>query len=164
MKLLSKYSLSIFLILVSLIVAYKYEQFVIVENYTIYAITPCDTDSNRCFIAKCEEGDCDETPYKKVEILASIAPNCLKENSCGSFSCFETDAGHCNEYYCSIDTLEDGEDCTEVSSNVPVADETVDIGEGELAPENESGKASTYAISEVISESEDITSPEIAPE
>lgn len=114
----SKFIIVFFLVLVFLVIAFKFEQFVIEGRYTIHALVPCDSGSNRCFAVHCDgvEG-CVETPYKKIEIRADIAPKCVKENDCESFSCPSSHPDLCTETYCQTALLEEGEGCLGITQS-----------------------------------------------
>lgn len=99
------------------IVGYRYQQYVVEKNYVVDAAAPCDPSQNSCFVADCspeEEADCDLTPYEKVELPGTDAPDCLLENSCDAFTCDA--ANGCTITYCSPEAVEDGEACTDVAT------------------------------------------------
>lgn len=102
--------LIIFLLVILGIFAYRYDQYLLKQNYLIDAQVPCDPSQEQCFAVDCSDDDpeCDTTPYKKVEMLAAEAPACLVEEGCEAFSC-STES--CQITFCSDDTLEDGEVC-----------------------------------------------------
>ena len=92
---------------------YRYDQYVVKRNFITYAAVPCSAEEGTCFVMDCspeEDEDCDITPYKKVEVLASEAPKCIEEHMCESFTC-PLGSATCTETFCADDTLEDGEAC-----------------------------------------------------
>ena len=126
-------SLFVFVALIIGLVGYRYQQYVLAQNYLVDAVVPCDSTMQSCFAADCspdEDPECDVTPYEKVELPASLAPKCLFENSCDSFIC--TEANHCIVTHCSEDALGDGEVC---APQDPISDESSPI---ESIPQDES--------------------------
>ena len=105
------------LVIVAGVIGFRYHQYVIAENYLLHVTTPCDTEAHSCFVyVDTESGASSEnTAFKKIEILASQAPSCLEEHTCGEFSC--TNYAGCNEIYCDEDTLSDGESCVSGVTN-----------------------------------------------
>jgi len=102
---------------VALVIGYRYEAYVARQAFTVNAAAPCDPSLHACFAADCspvEDASCDTSPYEKVALPAAQAPDCLLENSCDSFSCDASD--DCTVTYCSADTAEDGEVCTDASA------------------------------------------------
>jgi hypothetical protein len=107
----ANYLLLIFAILILVTGLTRYKDYVIARNYVVYTNVPCDTELNNCFQFDCSnlDGDCDESPFTKIEIEASKAPRCLFENDCKTFFC--TDESMCTKLECNDDTVEDGELC-----------------------------------------------------
>lgn len=108
----TKFFLVVLLVLILIVVGYRYKQYYLDRNFLIEVNTVCDIESENCFVADCsieEDPDCDDTPYKKVKILANEAPACLEEHTCEVFSCEEKE--NCSVIYCSDESLEDGERC-----------------------------------------------------
>jgi len=113
MKTRPLYLLLLLLSAILVVIAYRYEQYVVQRNFLIDVQAPCDPASKSCFVSDCSPTDdpaCDTSPYDKVEILDSEAPACLEEHTCVAFSC--EGYSNCSIDYCSEDTLEDGEACT----------------------------------------------------
>jgi len=105
--------LAVSLIIIFGIVWYRYDQYVLKRNFITYAAVPCSEEEGTCFVMDCspeEDEECDQTPYKKIELLSSEAPKCVEEHVCESFAC-PADSTTCTETYCSDDTLEEGEVC-----------------------------------------------------
>jgi len=103
------------------VVAYRYEGYVHLRDFTLVVNGPCDPETHNCFVSDCspdDDPDCDTTPYDKVEITDNQAPACLEEHTCAEFSC-PADAEDCSVTYCAADALEDGEACS-----TPDSDET----------------------------------------
>ncbi|HEX7651261.1 MAG TPA: hypothetical protein VF439_00895 [Candidatus Paceibacterota bacterium] len=96
------------------VVAYRYEEYVQLRNFTLVVNGPCDPAAHDCFVSDCSTDDdpsCDTTPYDKIEITDNQAPACLEEHACTEFSC-PADSDSCSITYCSADALEDGETCS----------------------------------------------------
>lgn len=114
MKRVLNYSLPILGVLILLVVVgYRYEQYVISRNFIIQVNTSCDPAKENCFISDCSPEDdlsCPDGPYKKVEILSADAPRCLQEHQCTEFTC--DGIRDCKITYCAADILEDGESCS----------------------------------------------------
>lgn len=100
-----------FILILFLVVAgERYLEYIHNKNFEILVNTSCQLGEQGCFVADCEAGpDCDQTPYKKVSILAKEAPKCLGEHTCENFTCSGLES--CEITYCSEETLEDGEKC-----------------------------------------------------
>ena len=103
--------LALFLLVIFGVFVYRYDQYLLKKNYQIDAQVPCDPSQEQCFVADCAKDDpeCDTTPYKKVEVLASEAPSCLTEENCTVFSC---STASCKITTCNDSTLEAGEVCS----------------------------------------------------
>jgi hypothetical protein len=110
------YLLTVIIVLIIGAVWYRYQDYVVNENFILSVSTTCDTTTNNCFVADCsidEDPECDQTPYSKIEILKRDAPSCLEEHVCENFSC--TGINTCKETFCSDQNLEEGERCLEKS-------------------------------------------------
>lgn len=111
------YKLSTFgimgLLIVLSTIGYRYYDYFIAKNISLYAFTPCSPDIENCFISSEESAyfEFQLEPYKKIEILDKYAPTCLEEHTCENFSCDGIES--CIVTYCSEETLEDGEYCYE---------------------------------------------------
>ena len=132
MKNTPTFLLAISLLIILGIVWYRYDQYVVQNNFITYAAVPCSEEEGTCFVMDCTLGvdeGCDLTPYKKVELLASEAPKCVEEHTCEAFSCVEG-SETCTETFCSEETLEDGETCfvpePVVETEPVVSEEVVD--------------------------------------
>ncbi len=101
----------LFLLLVVAVCAYRYYDYVIQQHYTILANTACDPRTEACFLSDCDPAvvGCDEKPYEKVVIEASVAPACVEEHTCTNFSCPQSD--RCAITYCDETTIAEGEYC-----------------------------------------------------
>jgi hypothetical protein len=71
------------------------------------------------------DAECDQSPYKKVEILASFLRQCDSIENCVNYDCNNSDK--CRVEYCSEDILEEGEICI----FTPMSSELVDVSENE---------------------------------
>jgi|GEM_PF-3414311 len=129
------FTLTILVLAIVGIVAYRYNQYVVDKQYVVDAAAPCDSSQNSCFVADCSpDGDasCDTTPYEKVELPGALAPDCLLENSCEDFACnAEND---CAITYCSPDQTEDGEACTTAPAENSALDESAAATSSETTP------------------------------
>jgi hypothetical protein len=108
-----KYWLLFFIFAVLVVAGYRYQQYILQENFLLEVNTTCDPAVDSCFVVDCspeEDPFCDTTPYKKIEIKTYEAPECLQEHICENFSC--TGKETCTETFCSDEVLEDGESCT----------------------------------------------------
>lgn len=99
----------VMLISVILAVVLRYMEYKVNNDFVIFAHTTCIDNDTSCFIAKCEDTDCVNSPYKKVRIKSNDAPICLIEHNCEAFDC--NDYYNCHTIHCSDDTLESGEVC-----------------------------------------------------
>jgi hypothetical protein len=102
----------ILLLLVLIVVGYRYKIYLADKNFIGEVNTICDLKTEKCFSPSADFGFLD-TAYKKVRIIANRAPKCLEEHNCESFSC-PTDLKNNNECqitYCSADTKIEGEEC-----------------------------------------------------
>lgn len=116
MNKISKYFFVLVVLSLLCVIGYRYYDYIYKQNFLLDVNASCDPVKENCFVADCEPGpDCDQTPYKKVEILAHNAPKCLEEHTCENFSC--DGIGSCNVTYCLADTLSDGEKCLGTNSN-----------------------------------------------
>ncbi len=133
-----KYWLALFAIIVISVIGYRYYDYVVQRNFLLEVNVTCDPATDTCFVMDCvpaEDPFCDITPYKKVELLASEAPACLEEHACEAFSCGASES--CTETFCSDDTREEWEICTDASftsapEEAPIETEEVE----EVADEN----------------------------
>lgn len=99
--------------LVLLVAGYRYQQYVIERNFVIHVNAPCDGRQAKCFVSDCSPEDdlsCPAGPYKKVDVLSSIAPACLQEHTCEQFVC--AGLAGCEETFCSEDIVDAGETCS----------------------------------------------------
>jgi len=110
----SKIFLGLFLVLIALSGAWKFYQFFIERNYLIYTEVSCDPEDESCFVLECEEGDeeCEQEPYKKLEIAAYLVPSCdpYADEECPEPTC-ESENQDCAVTYCSDDAVVEGESC-----------------------------------------------------
>ena len=108
----SNFFIPFFLIIIVVICAYRYNDYVVNKNFLLVVNTSCNTYENgRCFVSDCQgSSDCDITPYKKITIYAKVAPVCLGEHSCQNFSC--TNTNNCKTEYCLTENVSEGEICS----------------------------------------------------
>lgn len=107
----TRYFIILSMVVILGIVGYRYYHYVVKGDYVVLANVSCDPAVESCFVADCspdEDPECDDTPYKKVEVLSAEAPGCLKEHTCEVFECTSES---CSVTECSEDALEDGEVC-----------------------------------------------------
>ena len=113
MKSSEKYFIFIFLVIILSIILYRFKDYIIDRNFDLIVNTKCSEGEKNCFKSDCTPGpDCDETPYKKVQISSNGAPKCLEEHTCENFTCNEN-YKKCSITYCSNETLSDGEVCVD---------------------------------------------------
>jgi hypothetical protein len=105
--------LGFMVLFVSLVGLHNYNQYYILKDYPVYALTPCDPSVHSCFLIDEELAffSTQAGPYSKVEIHASDAPACLDEHTCVDFSC-EGMGASCSMTFCSEETKEEGEYCS----------------------------------------------------
>jgi hypothetical protein len=110
----SVWCLYIFALLVVFVtIGYRCYQYIDNRNFVLEVNTICDPQIEKCFVQSSDFGFL-ETPYKKVTIVASLAPRCLEEHTCEAFFC-PTDlknAYECQTIYCSDETKKEGEECS----------------------------------------------------
>lgn len=107
-----KILLAVSIVVIALIVWHRFDEYVLKHNFFVHAAVPCDPSEGTCFVADCspeEDEECDVSPYKKIDVLSSIAPACIEEHTCEAFAC--TPGTDCTETFCDDETLEDGEVC-----------------------------------------------------
>ena len=105
--------------IVFLVVLNRFDQYYLKKNFLLKVNTGCNPASEQCFVSDCSAADpeCDQSPYKKIEILAAQAPACLEEHQCQTFSC--GGLSQCQVTYCSTGTMEEGERCVTTPSLAP---------------------------------------------
>ena len=115
--------LPLFAILIVAVIGFRYYEYVLNHNFVMNVYTACNPAIEQCFVSDCSPADdlsCPPGPYKKIEIRSSDAPKCLEEHTCKDFRC--DGIVSCTATYCSAETLEAGESCTEIpkiSSTTP---------------------------------------------
>jgi hypothetical protein len=114
----SKQVLFLIAIIIFIFIGFQYKKIVIDQDFTVNGSLPCDTVNERCFTKSCPETqrmiNCDNAPYKKISITATFAPKCLFEEKCGSsFECSQYTKQSCVITYCSKQSIEGSEKCTE---------------------------------------------------
>ena len=129
----SKYFLGFVALVIVLLVGYKFKQFIIDKDFTLIANIPCDTKTESCFKVTCDPVtgcdassgivNADGSPYKKVTLPYSKAPNCLIEEDCTSFSCEANDPG---DPACKVTTCVDG--ATEDNGGPADGEECIPVG------------------------------------
>lgn len=104
----------IFIATILFVIGVRYYDSIVRRDFLIEATISCDPMHEACFAWDCDvetDPTCDQTPYKKIALPAYSASHCLEENDCPEFSC-EAAAG-CTTTYCSDETREEWELCTE---------------------------------------------------
>lgn len=140
MNLPSKLLVGAFILLLVVLGAWKYHEFFIERNFTIYNETECDPTEESCFIYGCAEDDeCRDYPYKKIEILAAYAPLCdeYSQDDCESLSCEGVSSEYCTEYVCSEDTLEEDEECYFIEPEIILEEVISEESDQEVSSESE---------------------------
>lgn len=114
-----KFFVIIFCAVIAVVSANRFYDYYVEKNFEVVANTICNPVAEDCFVYDCSVADseCDPTPFKKVTLHASHAPQCLFEHSCNEFFCsVESIQSHeCEIAYCNDENLEDGEVCMERS-------------------------------------------------
>ena len=98
------------------VVSFRYTEYIIHKNFILNVNMSCNPSFEICFVSDCSpENDpkCDVTPYKKIKILDSIAPQCLEEHTCAQFLCSKN--SNCLITNCSLDNVKGGEKCIQLS-------------------------------------------------
>ncbi len=99
------------------IIFVRFKEYTIERDFNVFSYVPCDSVFENCFRTVCADDspDCEIIDYKKIIISAKIAPQCVYEHDCSSFSCDALE--NCNVVYCDDATLEEGESCTSPLNN-----------------------------------------------
>lgn len=103
-------------ILVLIVGIHNFTRYYIMRDYPLNVFSSCDPAMHSCFIANPDTADptFQTEPYEKVAVDAAHAPSCLDEHTCSNFTC-EGVGGTCEVTYCSADTVEEGESCSNAS-------------------------------------------------
>jgi hypothetical protein len=98
--------------IVVVIAVVKYLQFYVYQDFTFSTQVDCDPSIESCFQLLEENRDeetvtiyYDGSPYKYVEMPATIAPACLEETTCQDFTCDQVGGG-CETYFCDVNDEE----------------------------------------------------------
>lgn len=126
MDIKSKIFFSLVVLFLIVFSAYKYDQYVVKRNFIVFQQVSCDNTTEECFVADCDVAnpDCDVTPYKKIEKLASNIPFCTPDTECPELTCESGEIG-CTITLCSDDVVDSGEKCLPIqeSTTTPAVDE-----------------------------------------
>jgi hypothetical protein len=134
----TKKEIVLIIAILAIIIGFRYQQYMVQRNFTLDVNVACVAGEQGCFAMDCspeESEDCDTATYKKVNILASEAPQCLEEHSCEAFSC--TGLANCSIILCDDESIEDGEMCSIVESSTATL-EASSLSESEEAATTES--------------------------
>lgn len=137
----SKLLITLFIVAVLAVTAWKYYVYVIRHDFVVYDQIECDPSIESCFAYECEENDeeCDNAPFKKIERSAMSTTPCPnhKEGACETVACSESEKS-CTEILCTEDALEEGETCvqSEGADGDETADETVQEERPDTSEEN----------------------------
>lgn len=95
------------------IAGHNFVRYHILKDYPVSTFTECDPEKHNCFLADIDTSDptFQTGPYAKVEVNAAYAPSCLDEHTCSNFSC-DGIAGFCDVKYCTEDSVDEGETCS----------------------------------------------------
>ncbi len=99
------------------VLAFRFEEYLIARNYTLFAHVPCDASNTVCFSNICDyesDPECTEEIFSKVQISAREAPSCVVENNCDANICSHVS---CIQLSCNSDNTEDYEKCSSPESN-----------------------------------------------
>lgn len=110
---MSRVSVTKILVVVFLsVLSFRFITYTIQSDFYVFSQIPCDPLSETCYIYECDPNttnDCVTEYYKKVTVLASIAPQCIFENDCSYFVCNESQS--CSVTTCSPESVVSGEIC-----------------------------------------------------
>lgn len=115
MDVFGKILMSCVLIALAIIFWYRYEEYLLRQNFLVNAFVPCNPSLGTCFISDCSPEDdpsCDTEPYMKATLPANEAPLCVLNHTCNSFSC--DGLASCEITTCDDSSIEDGETCQSV--------------------------------------------------
>lgn len=95
-------------------VYWGYRVFFIERDFIVESITTCDPKTESCFMS-CDVGECDTEYYKKITKKAYTIPVCNEAiETCEPLIC-ENGEPDCTIEYCSLDTAQEGEVCTNLA-------------------------------------------------
>lgn len=136
-----------FALLIVASVFFSYYRFFISKNYDIVIEGECDPLTQSCFQYTCDPAteECTGNPledtsyYSKIYRKAFSVPMCdpnLDEQCAEQVLCHEGEAS-CKEVFCSQDTAEDGEECSDAEAYKAMLEENPqDDSEIECAPDD----------------------------
>ena len=112
----TRWFLSILILSIVVVAAYRYYDYVINENFVFQVNTFCNPSAENCFAAADSTNNdtsFGQTPYEKVSITERYAPVCLQEHTCTDFVCPQIPQGKgaCSIKYCTNTGKIDGEIC-----------------------------------------------------
>jgi|SRR3989344_594320 len=107
----SKYLIFGFILIFSVSAYWDYRVFFVERNFVVDSTTICDPQLESCFMW-CEAGECETDYYAKITKRAYNIPVCNEAlEECEPLIC-EMDETGCEITYCSGDTVQDNEVCT----------------------------------------------------
>lgn len=107
----SRYLIFGFILIFSVSAYWGYRVFFVERNFIVDSTTVCDPAVESCFMS-CDAGKCDTDYYAKITKRAYNIPICNEAiEKCEPLVC-ETDETGCEITYCSVDTVQDNETCT----------------------------------------------------
>ncbi len=107
----SKYLIFGLVLVFAVSVYWNYRVFFVERNFVVDSTTICDPKIESCFMW-CEGGECETDYYAKITKRAYTIPICNEAlEECEPLVC-ETDETECEITYCSGDTVQDNEVCT----------------------------------------------------
>lgn len=112
-----------------LLTFFKFKHYIQEREYIIYDSIECNPQIESCFVADCNpeiDEDCDLTPYKKAERIASYVKSCEITGKCQESMCDNPE--QCLVTHCSLDNLEEGEICLFLPE-VPDTDTEMEVTE-----------------------------------
>ena len=118
----SKILVWIFIVALIASVGITYYRYIIKRDYLIFAHVSCDPKVESCFYIQCEGSDCPSEIeyYKKISKKAFNIELCDSENSeCQPLVCKDGEAD-CEIIGCSVDTVEQDENCSVPSLSSPI--------------------------------------------
>lgn len=84
------YFLVLFVILLTILIIQKFDQYILKSDYLIEVSVECDINQENCLETICEEVDCEQEYFKIYQVPATIVKKCSYDKNCIKNSCEET--------------------------------------------------------------------------
>jgi hypothetical protein len=125
----STYLICLLALLGVVVAGWGYHTYFLERDFIVHTTTECDPETEACFMW-CGDGECEQDYYKKIDKNARYIPVCDSyATECEPLSCGAGEAD-CKVTWCSSETIEDGEVCTDPSDFQEVG-ESADSGTNE---------------------------------